>query len=256
VYGRVFVRDVVLRHPLRTLKGIRAYRRFPWQAQLEGDVTRLSAGTEADLPQAIAGTDGRFLVALGFCQKPVGAPGVGCPAGRFNHQCHILQRDDLLDVQAAFLPSACRDCGVRVIGAAALRAGAAVYIMTSAVDIACDLFLPTLETGRFQHGLFLQCRYSIPAMILPLLICGIRSILVGYAAGDCRDYAQFLLADEGTKDERTRLNPAAHADVLHFLQDVAVARQAEGRNCRRFRREFFLHIPAVGEVGTTVHNSQ
>lgn len=246
LYGRLFLRAIVLRHPRRTLKGIQAYRRFPWQVQLEGDVTRLCAGTEADLRQAIAGTDGRFLVALGFCQKAVGAPGVGCPAGRFNHQCHILLRDDLLEVQAAFLPIACRDCDVRIIGAAALQAGAAVYIMTSAVDVAHHLFLPTLETGRFQHGLFLQCRYSIPAMILPLLICGIGSMLIGYAAGDCRDYAQFLLADEGTKDERTRLNPATRAYVLHFLHDVAVARQARGRHYRGFHREGFLYVPTAG----------
>ena len=39
-------------------------------------------------------------------------------------------------------------------------------------------------------------------MALPLLICGIRSLLVGYSRGDRRNYAQFLLADEGTKDER------------------------------------------------------
>jgi hypothetical protein len=128
---------------------------------------------------------------------------------------------------------------------AALQAGAVVYIMTSAADIARHLFIPTLESGRFRHGLFLQCPYSIPAMILPLLICGMRSLLVGYGEGDCRDYAQFLLADEGVKDERTRLNPTAHAYVLDFLQDVASARQARGRHHRRFQQDGFLHVPVT-----------
>jgi hypothetical protein len=245
LYGRIFVRNIVLRHPLRALEGMLAYRRFARQGRREGDVTHLYAGTEAELREKIVEADDGFLVALGFCQKPVGAPGVGCPAGRFNHDCRVLARDDVLEVQAGRLPIACRGCDVRVIGTAALRAGAVVYIMTSAADIARHLFIPTLEGGRFRHGLFLQCPYSIPAMILPLLICHIQSLLVGYGEGDCRDYAQFLLADEGTKGERTYLNPTAHAHVLDFLQDVASARRARGRHYRRFHRDGFLHVPAI-----------
>ena len=245
LYGRIFVREIALRHPLRTLTGLLAYRRFARHPRREGDITHLYAGTEADLREEIIEADGGFLVALGFCQKPAGAPGVGCPAGRFNHECHVLARDDVLEVQAQSLPIACRDCDVRAIGAAALRAGAVVYIMTSAADIARHLFIPTLEDGRFRHGLFLQCPYSIPAMILPLLICRIRSLLVEYAEGDCRDYAQFLLADEGVKDERTHLNPTAHAHVLDFLQDVASARRARGHHHRRFHRDGPLYVPTV-----------
>ena len=245
LYGRIFVRDIALRHPLRTLTGLLAYRRFARHPRQEGDVTHLYAGTEADLRDEIGEADGGFLVALGFCQKPAGAPGVGCPAGRFNHECHALARDDVLEVQTQSLPIACRDCDVRTIGTAALRAGAAVYIMTSAADIARHLFIPTLEDGRFRHGLFLQCPYSVPAMILPLLICRIRSLLVGYAEGDCRDYAQFLLADEGVKDERTHLDSTAHAHVLDLLQDVASARRARGRHHRRFHRDGPLYVPSV-----------
>jgi hypothetical protein len=243
LYGRIFVRDIALRHPLRTLTGFLAYRRFARRERREGDVTHLYAGTETDLREEIVEADGGFLVALGFCQKPAGGPGAGCPAGRFNHECHLLARDDVLEVQAQSLPVACRDCDVRAIGAAALRAGAIVYIMTSAADIARHLFIPTLEDGRFRHGLFLQCPYSIPAMILPLLICRIRSLLVGYGEGDCRDYGQFLLADGGVKDERTHLNPTAHAHVLGFLQDVASARRGRGRYHSRFHRDGPLYVP-------------
>jgi hypothetical protein len=213
---------------------------------LEGDITHLHAGTEADLQVEIVDADGGFVVALGFCQKPVGGPGAGCPAGRFNHDCHVLVRSDLLGIRAAGLPIPCRGCDVRLIGTAALQAGAAVYVMTSAADIARHIFIPTLESDRFRYGLFLQCPYSIPAMALPLLICGIRSLLVGYGEGDCRDYAQFSLADEGTKDERTCLNPPAHARVLGFLEDVASAQRARGQHNTCFRREGCLYVPVTG----------
>jgi hypothetical protein len=245
LYGRVFVWDIVLRHPLRALQGLLAYRQFSRRGWQAGEITRLYSGTEADLRRDIVGLDGGFLVALGFCQKPVGAPGVGCPAGRFNHECRVLARDDILGIQAERLPTACRDCDVRLIGAAALRAGAAVYIMTSAADIARHLFIPTLEGGRFRHAVFLQCTYSIPAMVLPLLICRIRSLLVGYSEGDCRDYAQFLLADEGTKEERTTLNPTTRAHVVDFLQHIGSARQARGRRPRCFHQHGSLYVPVV-----------
>jgi hypothetical protein len=245
LYGRIFVWDIALRHPVRALQGLLAYRQFSQQGRRTGDTTHLYSGTEADLRQEIVRADGGFLVALGFCQKPVGAPGVGCPAGRFNHECHVLARDDILGIQAERLPIACRDCDVRFIGAAALRAGAAVYIMTSAADIARHLFIPTLEDGRFRHALFLQCPYSVPAMILPLLICRVRSLLVGYSEGNCRDYAQFILADEGTKDERTCLQPTTHAHVVDFLQHIGSARQARGRQPRCFHQDGFLYVPVI-----------
>jgi len=274
-YGRMFLRDIVLRHPVRSVQGMLAYRRIYREGRqagaaslpfavdgdaslpfavdggaslpsvLEGDVTHLHAGTEADLQAEIVDADGGFVVALGFCQKPVGGPGAGCPAGRFNHDCHVLVRSDLLGIRAARLPIPCRGCDVRLIGTAALQAGAAVYIMTSAADIARHIFIPTLESDRFRYGLFLQCPYSIPAMALPLLICRIRSLLVGYGEGDCSDYAQFSLADEGTKDERTCLNPPAHARVLGFLEDVASARRARGSRYTCFHREGFVYVPVI-----------
>jgi hypothetical protein len=115
--------------------------------------------------------------------------------------------------------------------------------MTSAADIAHHLFIPTLERNRFQHGIFVLCSYSIPAMIIPLLICRFQALLVGYSTGDCRDYDQFLLADEGAKDERTFLSPVAHAYVKRFLQDVAQARRARGTHYRRFQQEGALYVP-------------
>jgi hypothetical protein len=201
--------------------------------------------TEADFREQIRRAPGGFLLALGFCQKPIGTSGVGCPAGRFNHECYFLDRGDILDVPAFQLSAPCRGCDIRTMGLAALHAAAAVYIMTSAVDIARHVFIPTLQSDRFRYGLFLQCPYSIPAMILPLLICGVPSLLVGYSAGDCRDYTQFLLADKGTKGERTFLSPTAHSRVLDFLQGVVPTDQVKGPYHRRFQREGPLYVPAV-----------
>lgn len=245
LYGRIFLWDIVLQHPLRAWKGMLAYRRFFRQGRWDERIARVYDGTEAEFREQILKAPGGFLVALGFCQKPVGTSGVGCPAGRFNHQCYVLARDDILDVPTARLAIPCRDCDIRAIGVAALRAGAAVYIMTSATDIARHLFIPTLKSELFRYALFLQCPYSMPAMILPLLICGVQSLLVGYKEGDCRDYAQFLLADEGTKVERTFLTPATQAHILSFLHDVASARRDEGQYSRRFQQQRSLYVPAV-----------
>jgi len=241
-YGRLFIRRIVLRHPLRTLKGMRAYRRFARRAAWDSGMVRLHDGAAADFRGAAGGAGGAFLVALGFCQKPLSPP---CPSGRFTHECAALAREDILTAASESFPAACRECDVRAIGKAALRAGATFYVMTSAAAIARDLFIPTLAHRRFRYGLFLQCPYSMPAMALPLLICGIQAVLVGYDEGDCGDYAQFLLADEGTKAERTFLAPSAHAHVLDFLTGVAAAREAEGRDqpgC--FSREGVLYSPA------------
>ena len=58
-YGRTFLRDIVLRHPLRTLNGLLAYRRHFRQERPEGDITALYTGTETDLKQEIIQADGR-----------------------------------------------------------------------------------------------------------------------------------------------------------------------------------------------------
>ena len=241
-YGRTFIRSILLPHPLAALRGLQAYAALRTQRSAQGVFLRRGA---AEFLSRAAEEGERFLVATGFCQKPLGAPGMGCPVGRFNHECHVLNRDDILEPEVERFPPPCRDCDVRLISTVALQAGAVVYIMTSAADIARHLFIPTLADNRFQYGLFLQCSYSIPAMVLSLLICRIQGILAGYGAGDCRDYDQFLLADEGTKDESTLLNPEAHAHVLGFLQDIATARQARGQHYDHFRRDGCLYVPAV-----------
>ncbi len=252
LYGRFFLREIVLRHPLRTLAGLRAYWRV---VRGVGPITRLFPGDDvafvqrACFEQSQGGSRGAarqergFLVALGFCQKPPGdAAGHGvCPVGRFNHECAVLARSDP-SVPVEHLPAPCRACDVRAFGLAALRAGAAVYIMTSAADIGRDLLVPIIDRARFRYGIFLLCSYSVPAFILPLCIGRMEALFATYDTGDCGDYGQFIRADEGRKDERTHLSPATRAQVMALLENAAARVSPPPQ---RFRREGALFVPAM-----------
>jgi len=237
-YGRLFLREIAFRHPVRTWRGLSAYRGFYRHLRPDGEMIRLFGGDLAEWRQNTVALDEGFLVALGYCQKPL-----DCPAGRFNHDCYALTFPDLLTIEKERLAKPCRRCDIRATGRAALAAGASFYIMTSAEDIAHHMFIPTLRRGRFQHGLFVLCAYSAPAMILPLLICGIQAMIVSYSEGDCRDYPQFLAADVGIKDERTQLHPSNNTFVLELLQTTSAARQDLGEVHAHYRYEDHLFVP-------------
>ena len=119
------------------------------------------------------------------------------------------------------LPAACRSCAIREIGALALRAGAACYVMTSAKDILLDLCAPALDAGRFSAGLFVLCRYSLRPFAVGLLAGGVRGWMFPFEQGDCRDYKTGLKADRGTKDERTEINPPNRSAIREFLRAAA-----------------------------------
>jgi len=244
-YGRLFLWNIVLGYPLRTLKGLLAYRRLNQNRPPETEITQLFEGQETEWLRQVTASEGEFLVALGYCQKPL-----SCPAGRFNHDCSTLARPDLPSVNRTDLPAACRGCDIRLIGTASLTAGATVYIMTSAEDIAQHLFLPTLASSRFKYGIFVQCAYSVPAMALPLLICGVQARIISYCEGDCRDYIQFLAADVGIKDEQTHLT-SENLSLLHQqLRDLTAKQQAEGRFFHSFVPHGQLFVPAHQEPQT------
>ncbi|MDY7039597.1 MAG: hypothetical protein SVX38_01895 [Chloroflexota bacterium] len=244
-YGRFFLREIVLRHPLRTLRGLWDYRQVTGDA---GAITRLFSEGDEEFVQQAAGQEDGFLVALGFCQKPLGdgANHSGCPVGRFNHECATLERSDPF-VKTERLPLPCRSCEVRTFGLAALRAGAAFYVMTSAADIGRDILVPIIDRARFRRGIFLLCPYSVPAFSLPLCIGQMKALFAAYGTGDCRDYGQFIRADEGQKDERTCLSPATRAQVMSLLASVSATSASQPP--RRFRREGELFVPATDSSG-------
>lgn len=247
-YGHAFLKKVIFRHPLRTLSGLLAYRRLVHSDCRTGDITRLFSGAEADFQRRVAEGEGSFLVAMGFCQKPRGGTGQGdeCPVGRFNHHCLYLEQLDLSYAGESSLPPACRGCEIRVIGARALRAGANTHIMTSALDIAHDIFVPALAGGKFKAGIFCVCPYSVQPIALPLLICGMEGFVVQFHSGYCADYRQWSLADKGIKDDRTLLSSQARSQILDFLDGVAALRAKLGKPFyHRFRLEGNIYVPVA-----------
>jgi hypothetical protein len=227
-YGRVFLQHIVLRHPLRAARGLGAY----WRAPLAGPAAPRSLANTSEvtwLAQATSAGE-RLLVATGFCQKPLGTGDSRqhCPAGRFSHDCLYLSHLGLGVAGEAPLHPACVVCPIRELGYAALQAGASFAVLTSALDIAHDILLPSLEEQRFTHALFAICPYSLQPMSLALIICGLDAYFFPYGSGACANYAQWLRADRGDKLEQTALAPPSMASLLYLLETVAAGRAQAG----------------------------
>jgi hypothetical protein len=235
-YSHTFFTHIMLKHPYRTIEGCLSYRRFLREGRVEGDVTTLIEGDEEDILREVVEGREELLVGLGFCLKPMGQP--GCPSGRPNHDCLYLARLDLQHSDR--MDPLCQGCTIRILGTAALRAGAHVNVMTSALDIAHDIMIPAIERGRFRRAILFLCPLSIQAIALPLLICGIQGLLVAYRAGNCLDYDQWLLADGGLKRERTRIGRQALDEVLDLLGRVGDGREEA---YTRFQREGNIYVP-------------
>jgi hypothetical protein len=238
-YGSTFLRRIVLRHPFRTLAGVLRYQRLPHQRSQRYGKSLLFNGPEEELVSRLMASEEGLLVAVGYCQKPL-AP--ECPAGRPNHDCIYLDRLDLSAGDRA-IHTACKSCDVRTIGTLALRAGASMHVMTSALDIAQDVMIPSMEAGRFPTTIMCLCPFSVQVIGLPLTICGLEGCLVGYESGNCATYEQWLLADEGTKPERTFLDASSRAWILFSLKEIAAERAREGVAHTRYRREGNIYVP-------------
>jgi len=216
-YGRLFLRDVVLRHPLRTIAGVYDYVKHQRSSRLDGAALVRTDSTQ-DFREVLA--NGNWLVGIGFCQKPITPP---CPSGRFNHKCRWLAQSGTTEPQPA-----CRDCQVREVARHALPAGATVHIMTSAADLARDLLLPALSGSGPTKVVLSLCPYSVGPMSLALTICGLRGMILSYNEGHCGDFAAWVRADEGDKPERTFLRPDTRHRLLSLIDQVAGARREKG----------------------------
>lgn len=199
-YGWRFLWHVALPHPFRTLRALRAAGRL----NASGDCVEVPGSADADSSSAGA----HALVGAGFCLKPL-----ACPSGRFNHGCATFEA-------GRPVADCCGECEIRRLGVRALEAGKAFYIMTSARDILFDVYLPALQERRFTSGQFYLCRYSFRPFAAGLLASGIRSRLIAFGSGDCRDYVTWLKADVGVKAEQTvisepgRQRPLARGDEV------------------------------------------
>lgn len=242
-YGRLFVRRVVLRHPLRSIKGTWHYLRQP---QSQSGEYQLSDSTGSNFVPGAAADPGRLVVATGFCQKPLPVSGKhnGCPAGRFNHDCLYLAQHQL--GPPAEIPGdlACEDCFVRVLGHAALRAGASFAILTSAIDIANDVLIPALEHQRFTHCLMAVCPYSLEPMALALSICSVDGYILAFDTGFCAGFREWLRADRGVKLEQTTLPEDGVRRIFRLLGSIAQGTQASGR-LATFEQKGHIYQPRV-----------
>jgi hypothetical protein len=117
--------------------------------------------------------------------------------------------------------------------------------MTSAKDIARDFMLPQISCGLFPAAVLILCPYSVQAIILPLLICGVEVFLLSYASGSCSDYEQWLQADRGNKDERTTIDGGSKEKLLGLARKVEPedGSEVQSRRYRRFRRRGNVFIP-------------
>lgn len=223
-YGWLFARRLILRHPLRALRGLTAYRgERPRRGQ---DVAAVGTGTAQELLERSLPLRGsQVLVGLGFCLKPRLEDSYPCPSGRFTHRCAVMEAQEPMPS----LAGPCRGCTVGRVGLAAKRAGVSVAILTSAADIARDILLPAAEEGRFRVALMALCPYSTEPMALAFHLCGVQGLLFPFAEGACATYRQWRAADLGHKPERTALSPSAERRLVQWLDDLAaLRRQREG----------------------------
>jgi len=239
-YGLTFLNRIVLRHPLKTLAGTSKYRRLLRERREQDHIAPLFEGSEEDFVSGMTTGARELLVAVGFCQKPL-TP--ACPAGRPNHDCLYLDELDLNHGREDIHP-ACRLCKIKEIGNRALQAGANMHVMTSALDIARDVMIPSIDRERFRKAIMCLCPYSVQAISWPLIICGIEGFLISYASGNCLHYQQWLLADKGIKREMTVLSSPAYDKILTLLQGAAEQRAKEGMRYGRFVRQGNIYVPS------------
>jgi len=233
-YAWLFFLKAVLAHPVKAVRGLRAYRRFIREKKHSGPehARLLTIPDEAVFLQHARVRKSGPLVGLGFCLKPrdPNEPAASCPSGLANHDCLYLERGETRPV--------CAGCAIQEVGRLALDRGCPVYIMTSAKEIARDFMLPQISRCSFPSAVLILYPYSVQAIILPLLICGVDMLLLSYASGSCADYGQWLKADRGIKDERTTIDAESRERLLGLLEKLEDEEVSGIRSMdyRRFRR--------------------
>ena len=207
-YGKTFLLKIAAPHPIKTLKGLRKYGQF--SGENSSTVSMFSAkATETKW------TGGKgSVVGIGFCAKPIEP---SCVSGRANHDCAYFENH--LHLSQDPKPEPCRSCLVREIGMAALSSKSDFYIMTSAIDILYDLFLPALRSNSYSRALLGLCHYSFEPFKIALCISGIEALLFPFEKGDCGDYRTWRQADKGIKLTQTHLSDHDKETIKSLLQN-------------------------------------
>ena len=211
-----FLFRILLWHPKSAISGLLTYQKliknFPGgylngTSDLKNVLSRFSHNQE------------KLLIAPGFCMKPYDARRSKslCPAGHFNHDCKMFN-SKWLQKQRADWPKPCDSCNIGKLVKIGSGLLADFYIMTSAIDIARDLFLPALDQKIPRLGIFMICRYSTEAFTFGLSTSHITGNLVTFCAGDCLNHRDFTRADIGIKDSQTFIDLHIFTDLLAKLE--------------------------------------
>lgn len=206
-YGNAFLLEVVVPHPVKTLKGIRKYSQFT-----AGNSSTDCMISPKESESRWTGGKGS-VVGIGFCAKPLDP---SCLSGRANHNCAYFEHHYHLSEDP--IPPPCQNCLIREIGLWALSSKSDFYIMTSAKDILSDLFLPALNSHTYTTALLGLCQYSFEPFKIALFISGIHAFLFPFEKGDCEDYKTWRQADKGIKENQTQLRDRDKEMIKTLLQ--------------------------------------
>jgi hypothetical protein len=225
----------MLKHPLKTIEGLRGYQRFiKAQENLYSRYKKsLMVPDEEAFHNRIRELEERPLLGLGFCLKPYDPkdPSRSCPSGRASHDCLYLETDRTQNI--------CLGCAIYRLAKEGMNSGWSVYIMTSAKDIATDFLLPQIDSDKFPAAVLLLCPYSVQAILPSLFICGIDAYLAAYDSGYCKDYKEWRRADLGTKEDRTTLSQESLKKLLSLIGQADMPEISP----ESFRREGNIFYP-------------
>jgi hypothetical protein len=207
-YGNAFIFEVVLLHPLKTLKGVQKYG----QLSARNSSTGCMISPKKSEPSWRGGKGS--VVGIGFCAKPMEP---SCISERANHNCAYFEHH--LQLSKDTMPTPCQNCLVREIGLEAISSKSDFYIMTSAKDILSDLFLPALNSNTYTTALLGLCHYSFEPFKIALFISGIDTFLFPFEEGDCEDYKTWRQADKGIKETQTQLKDCDLDTIKALLEN-------------------------------------
>ena len=219
--GMEVVARLLFCHPVKSSKGFFRYRHY------------LAKNKEWLTPHIETNSYPHLVVMGAYCQKP--REGNTCPAGRFNHRCHFIQT---LTVYPA-----CRHCDLRKMAELAMLLGCHFYIMTSALNLLRDVFLPAIREKAFSHFLVMICPYAKELFLFPAFVSEMKGWTLIIAKGSCPNYKEFLLADKGHKSRQTHLSSIAHRSFLNIYQRI----KANSKGYRRLVPYRSFYVPS-GEM--------
>ena len=143
-YGWFFLFNIVLRHPVKMLRGLNRYRHFFKKPELNDTGDKIVANINRDKFIKKAETSPqKTLIGMGFCLRPLTSADQQheCPSERFSHDC--FYRDTGKNHPA------CDVCAIKTMVNKVNKKGCSFNILTSALDVAKDIFVPTLKDRKY-----------------------------------------------------------------------------------------------------------